>query len=67
MPGAIAYRDVGKGREQERKLCRGCPIETIQYRMCCMVGPVKIRLAARGVPQGGLSHEPNAGPTTVSP
>jgi hypothetical protein len=23
MPGAIAYRDVGKGREQERKLCPG--------------------------------------------
>ena len=23
MPGAVAYRDVGKGREQERKLCRG--------------------------------------------
>jgi hypothetical protein len=21
--GAVAYRDVGKGREQERKLCRG--------------------------------------------
>ncbi len=25
MPGAIAYREVGKGREQERKLCREAP------------------------------------------
>ncbi len=26
MPGAIAYRDVVKGREQERKLCREDPV-----------------------------------------
>jgi hypothetical protein len=32
-----------------------------------MVGPVKIRLSARGVPQGPLSHEPKAVPMTVPP
>jgi hypothetical protein len=26
MSGTIAYRDVGKGREQERKLCREDPV-----------------------------------------
>jgi hypothetical protein len=52
MPGAIAED------------ARSRPSST---RMYCMVGPVKIRLSAREVPQGPLSHEPNAVPMTVPP
>jgi hypothetical protein len=35
--------------------------------MHCKAGPVKIRLDARAVPQGPLSHEPNVGASAVSP
>ena len=52
MPGAIAED------------ARSRPSST---RMYCMVGPVKIRLAGRGVPQGPLSHEPNAVASTAPP
>jgi len=38
----------------------GCPIEAVQYRMYCEAGAVKIRLAARAVPDldpGPLARE----------
>ena len=35
--------------------------------MHCEAGPVEIRLDAREVPQGPLSHEPNSGASAVSP
>ena len=61
---AISKRRAGRRIRGDRA---GGPIEAAQYRMYCKAGPVKIRRAARGVPDldpGPLSHERNALPPT---
>jgi len=57
LPGRTLKRRVAGRIRGDRA---GCPIEAVQYRMYCEAGAVKIRLAARAVPDldpGPLARE----------